>query len=117
MAKMRVRPRRSKFGAVRTTVDYITFHSKAEARRYQELRLMEKAGQIRDLTLQPKFALAAYQADTHYPKVIGHYVGDFSYIEAGERVIEDVKGLKTPMYRWKRKHMLAQYQILIRETR
>ena len=50
--------------------------------------------------------------------VIGHYVADFAYVDerTGQRVIEDVKGVKTAMYRWKKKHTEAQYGITITEV-
>ena len=117
-----------KYGAVRTEVDGITFASKAEARRYQELRLLEKAGEIESLELQPKFSLmtqlttgtfkGAGKALTGKWPVIGRYVADFRYYRltapAGW-IVEDVKGFKTPLYRWKKKHVEAQYGITITE--
>lgn len=115
---------RSKYGARPTTVDGIRFHSAKEARRYGELRLLLKAGEIRSLELQPRFALSAWTAGrTEAGEVLGAYVGDFQYQEplmSGDRdlwrlVVEDVKGFKTPLYRWKKKHVEAQYGIVIRE--
>ena len=103
--------RRHKFGAVATVVDGHKFPSKAEARRYQELRLLERAGKITGLRLQPRY-------DLHVNgRKIGSYVGDFEYVErhGGTTVTEDVKGMKTPMYRWKKKHLLAQWGIEITE--
>jgi hypothetical protein len=116
MAKMRVRPRRGKFNAVRTTVDGITFASKAEARRYQELRLLEKAGQISSLMLQPKYQIVINGVN------VCTYIADFSYVEpTGERTwarrLEDVKGVKTPVYNLKKKLMKAIHNIDILETR
>lgn len=108
--------RRSKYGAVRTTIDGITFASKAEARRYQELRLLEKAGQIHWLELQPRYPLivSGYK--------VGEYRGDFKYATLGRdgcltEIVEDVKGVKTPVYRLKAKLMKALHGIEIRETR
>jgi hypothetical protein len=116
---MSFRPR-SKYGAVQTTVDGITFHSAKEARRYQELKLLQQAGEILSLQLQPEYDLVA--GDT----IIGVYRADFSYLElqqpkrrneaSATRVVEDVKGIKTPLYKWKKKHVEAQYGIQIRET-
>lgn len=117
---------RSKYGAVKTTVDGITFHSAKEARRYQELKLWERSGGIRNLALQPGFDLAVHGAEfvkTGLPTKIGTYIGDFLYEECDhanghsgwKRVVEDVKGFKTPLYRWKKKHVEAQYGIQIRE--
>ena len=103
----------SKYRAVRTTVDGITFASKAEARRYQELRMLERARKITGLRLQPRY-------DLHVNgQKIGTYVGDFEYVvrHGGTTVTEDVKGMKTPMYRWKKKHLKAQWGIEIQEVR
>jgi hypothetical protein len=111
----------SKYKAKRTTVDGIVFHSQKEARRYQELKLLQKAGEIQDITLQPRYELSV----THWlmggevmEVSIGAYVADFRYIDrrAQAVVVEDVKGFKTPLYRWKKKHVEAQYGIRIRET-
>ncbi len=102
--------RRHKFGAIATVIDGHKFPSKAEAKRYQELRLLERAGEITDLRLQPRY-------DLHVNgRKIGAYVGDFCYLTShGAEVVEDVKGMKTPMYRWKKKHLLAQWGIDITE--
>lgn len=116
-----------KYGAIRTEVDGIRFASKAEARRYSELKMLEKAGKIARLQLQPEFKLYAPRTGIHGDQIVGgwqNYVGtyraDFAYDEltpqATRRVIEDVKGFKTPMYRWKKKHVEAQYGIKITEV-
>lgn len=111
--------KRSKYNAVKTTVDGITFHSAKEARRYAELKLLEKAGELHNLNLQPEWYLHAKGG-----RRIGIYIADFQYcVCAGgsancgwcKVVIEDVKGFKTPLYRWKKKHVEAQYGIQIRE--
>jgi hypothetical protein len=109
---------RSKYGAIRTEVDGVTFASKAEASRYVFLKALEKAGEIVGLVLQPVFPLWAHTgvvADA--PVTIGSYVADFAYDSHGTSVVEDVKGFKTPLYRWKKKHVEAQYGIQIREIR
>jgi len=114
-------PRPHKYHAVATTVRGIRFASKREAVRYQELLLLEKAGVIRNLEVQPVFHLNA--SHPSQPKFVGKYVADFFYEEGGglsgpphRQVIEDVKGFKTPLYRWKKKHVEAQYGVVIRET-
>jgi len=91
----------SKYKAVKTVVDGITFASKREAKRYSELKLLERAGQIRNLELQPKFPLVV-----NGQKICG-YIGDFSFFEGEKRVIEDSKGVRTRAYRIKRKLLLA----------
>ncbi len=103
-----------KYNAQRTTIDNITFASKAEARRYAELTMLVKAGEITDLEIQPKFPLLVGQRPK---KQIGEYRADFQYVRDGEfLVVEDVKGFKTALYRWKKKHVEAQYGITITEV-
>jgi hypothetical protein len=89
----------SKYGAQRTEVDGITFASKKEARRYGELKLLQRAGTIRDLKLQPRFPL------TVNGRLVCTYVGDFEYLTVpiGARIVEDAKGFKTPEYKLKAK--------------
>jgi len=88
---------RSKYKAVKTEVDGIVFDSKREAARYMELRLLERAGEIKNLELQPAFKC---RIDG---KKICTYKADFRYFTAKECVVEDVKGVKTPVYRLKKK--------------
>lgn len=103
-----------KYGNVRTEVDGISFDSKKEAKRYSELKLLERAGHIRDLELQPMF-----------PMVInGHlvctYIADFAYlVPNGSRVVEDVKSPATrseAAYRIKNKLMRAIHKIDVMEV-
>ena len=114
-----------KYGAQPTWVDCVRFASKAEARRYQELKLLEKAGEIEGLELQPRFALMvpsttgnALKAATDGLVRIGEYRGDFMYLDYRRgRIVEDVKGYATPLYRWKKRHVEHQYGITIQEIR
>jgi len=118
--------KRHKYGAKRTTVDGIAFASQKEARRYQELKLLERAGEIHGLTLQPGFPLtvSAVADMRELPTKIGDYRADFIYCacrrgakcDKTRLVVEDVKGFKTPLYRWKKKHVEAQYGITIHEV-
>lgn len=112
------RPKPGKFNARRTTVDGRTFASKAEARRYSELVLMQKAGVIRDLTLQPRYRLHTHGHKEEWATV-GEYVADFDYIlvATGEQVTEDVKGVRTEVYRWKARHFALEYGRPILEIR
>lgn len=100
-----------KYKAKKTVVDGITFDSKKEARRYQELKLLERAGVIKDLSLQPNFLLQEkfkYREKTER-KI--EYIADFQYyvIKDKKWVIEDVKGYKTDVYKLKRKLFLKRY--------
>ena len=84
----------------------ITFASKAEASRYISLYLLQKAGKITRLELQPVFKMVVNGVP------ICKYLADFAYFENGKRVIEDVKGgnaTKTPVYRIKIKLLHALY--------
>lgn len=95
--------RPNKYGAVRTVVDGITFHSAAEARRYGQLKLLERAGHIRQIELQPVYVVEI--GGVRICKVIL----DFRYLEFGMPVVEDVKGRDTPVSRLKRKLVEAAY--------
>ena len=95
-----------KFGAIPTIVDGIRFASAKEAKRYGELKLLEKGGAIRDLRLQVAFPIV----------ITTRYVADFVYIEDGRQVVEDVKGFRTKEYIRKRKYLLQQHNISIKET-
>ena len=101
--------RRSKYGNVRVTVDGHKFDSKREARRYGELKLLQRAGKISDLLLQVRFPLVV---NGH---VICAYIADFDYREGSYRVTEDVKGVRTAVYRIKAKLMKALHGVTIRE--
>jgi hypothetical protein len=93
-------------------VDGHLFPSKREADRYQELRLLEQQGLIEELRLQFRFPLEVKET------LIGHWVADFTYTDAetGALVVEDAKGVRTELYRWKRRHFEAQYGLQIREV-
>lgn len=100
-----------------TEVNGIKFHSAKEAKRYQELLLLEKAGAIQELKLQEKFELIPSQRGDN-GKVIERacsYVADFCYKENGEYIVEDTKGFRTKEYIIKRKLMLKIHGIRIRE--
>jgi len=101
--------KRHKFGAVKTIVDGITFDSKAEAKRYSELRLLEKRGLIRDLEMQVRYDFAVNGVK------IGFYKADFRYVENGSRVVEDVKGYRTDVFAIKAKLMKACHGVDVRE--
>jgi hypothetical protein len=93
-----------------TTVDGIVFDSKAEARHYEQLRALERNGIIRDLLLQPRFPLLVNG------EKIGTYVADFQYTDwDGNLTVVDVKGMKTPVYKLKKRLMKAVHGITVEE--
>ena len=126
---------RSKYKAVKTTIDGITFDSKREAKRYTELKLLEKAGHITHLELQPEYQITIngakickYKADFRYFTVRAEK-NEQSYNSKGEwqtptmtgdkegQIVEDVKGFKTPIYRLKKRLVEASYPgTLIKEV-
>lgn len=80
----------NKFNARVTYLDGYTFQSRAEARRYEELRLLEMAGEIHDLKVHPRFELLPRDKALGLRAV--HYTADFQYTEGGRVIVEDVKG-------------------------
>lgn len=108
----------SKYHAQKTVVGGITFDSKREAARWQELKLMEKAGAIENLQRQVKYELipTLRKPGEHTERSVS-YIADFVYTEDGKTVVEDSKGFKTEAYKIKRKLMILRYGIWIRETK
>lgn len=103
--------RRNKFGAKRTEHNGVVYDSRKEARRAAELELLQGQGLIRNLRRQVTFPLEINGVD------LGSYRADFCYLEPQTcgTVIEDVKGVRTPTYRLKKKLVEAIYGIEIRE--
>ena len=136
MAKYRY----TKYGSKKTVLDGVKFDSIKEARRYQELLLLQRAGAITDLQRQVPFELIPAQYEETptgevyqrgerkgQPKVKRVcveqsvcYVADFMYQKDGERIVEDVKGYKKgtayAVFTVKRKLMLWVHGIKIKEV-
>lgn len=95
------------------TIDGRTFDSKGEAQRYAALKLLERAGVISDLEVQPKFPV------TINGQLYCTFTADFAYTQNGERVIEDKKSsgtAKEPAYRLRRKAAELFHGIRVREV-
>jgi hypothetical protein len=94
-------PRRKKYGNVKTEIDGIKFDSKAEGRRYRQLKLMEQAGAMHGLILQKPFVLHAGIV----------YKADFAYFElsTNKLVAEDVKGVETKEFKLKKRLFKEDY--------
>ena len=106
-------PRKSKYGAKPVMIDGIRFASTREGKRYAELKLLARAGEINGLELQPHFPFALGLLQTP----IFTYIPDFTYYtKDGERVIEDVKGVRNAVYKLKKRIIEAHYRIEIREV-
>ena len=101
-----------KYKNVKTTIDGITFDSKKEATHYAELKLLARSGLIQNLRLQVPFELIPKQQGERAVK----YIADFVYDENGETVVEDVKGVRTDVYRLKKKLMLKVHGLRIKEV-
>ena len=116
---------KSKYGAKPMVVDGIRFDSTKEARRYRELRLLEKAGHIRDLELQPRFPIVVVEVGrpgdvVRELKTCGYYTADFRYVDAETAavIVEDVKSgpTKTAAYRLRKKLVEAIHGVRIVEV-
>lgn len=122
----------NKYGSKKVRIDGIVFDSKKEARRYQELLSLERAGAIQNLRRQVKYVLipAQHEKSTQvYTKgpqkglskqgrLIERecsYIADFVYTRDGETVVEDTKGFRTKEYVIKRKLLLYTYGLRINE--
>lgn len=114
----------SKYRNIKTTVDGITFDSKAEARRYQELQLELAAGEIRNLKLQPEFHVQEGYVDPETGQRVKpiKYIADFSYerhwkqaegMEGWMRIVEDVKGHETDVFKLKYQMMIEKFGIWV----
>lgn len=107
----------SKYKNKKVYVDGIKFDSAKEAMRYRQLRLLEKSGKINDLQLQVPFELQEkYTINGKKVRAI-KYVADFVYIDQDVKThIEDVKGIRTEVYKMKKKMFEYKYGIEIEEV-
>ena len=117
---------RNKYKAVKTTIDGITFDSKREAKRYTELKLLEKSGMI-NLELQPQYDIIINGAknmqlqgrlfllhrsrgrEGTYRNSKGEWIVPTKTGQKEGQIVEDVKGFKTPIYRLEKKLVEACY--------
>ena len=110
-AKMKAPKKPSKYKNKRIEVDGVMFDSMAEARRWKQLLLLERAGKITRLERQVKFPIVLN--DQH----MFTWIADFVYYEGLVKVTEDVKGYKTPVYKMKKKLVECLYGFKILETK
>ena len=107
---------KQKYNAKKTEIDGILFDSKKEARRYSELKILEKSGIISNLELQPSYELQEKFRDRNGKAIRAiNYIADFKYYdnERQEIVVEDVKGMKTDVYNIKKKMFIKKYPEII----
>ena len=107
----------SKYHNRKTVVNGIKFDSAKEAARYQELMLLLHAGEIDDLRLQVRYRLhEPYTEPDGKKNGAIDYVADFTYLRDGQRIVEDVKGVRTSVYLLKRRMLKEKYGIDIVEV-
>lgn len=104
--------RQSKYHNKRTVLDGFAFDSQAEAKRYGELKLLERAGKASGVEVHPRFPLTVNGVH------ICTYEADFRYVDVlrGTIVVEDVKGYRTALYGIKKKLLKACHGIEILEV-
>jgi hypothetical protein len=99
----------NKYGNKSVEIDGIKFDSLAESRRYQDLRILEKNGNISQLRVHPIYTLQeAFTHNSIRERAIT-YEGDFEYLSDGILVCEDVKGAQTETFKIKRKLFIKKY--------
>lgn len=105
-------PAPAKYRNEKATFDGKRFPSVAEATRWRDLLLMERAGEIDQLVYQPRYPLVVEGVR------VATYVADARYrvVATGEIVVEDTKGVRTPVYKLKRRLVKALYKIDVREV-
>ncbi len=99
-----------KYRNVKVRIDNITFDSRAEARRYEELKLLLGAGLIAALEVHPRYVIDDGFVDSTGKKVKPlYYAPDFVYRDGRKTVAEDVKGVRTAVYIIKRRLFMKRY--------
>lgn len=107
----------SKYHAVRCEIEHkgkiVKCASRAEAKRFGELILLERAGEIGGLQFHPAYALDAYMPCGSGRRSIGKYVADAQYfdVRAGCTITEECKGHPTDVWKLKRKLFEANYPL------
>ena len=103
-----------------TIIDGIKFQSQKESNRYLELKMLQRAGEINNLMVQPKFEIISNVVWNHKTLRKRYYIADFSYFENGNKTIEDVKSAitrKNPVYTLKKQLFILKYPgIIFKET-
>lgn len=111
-----VKPKKNKFGARKVEIDGEKFDSKKEAKRWQELKILERAGHISNLKRQWPYVLIP--SNDKYKAII--YIADFEYDINGDKIVEDVKGYKGgaaySLFRLKKKLMYSVWKIDVQEV-
>lgn len=107
-----------KYNNTKTVIDGVTFASKEEAKRWCELLLLLRAGQIAELQRQVRYELAPsvkFPGDSRAKPALAYWA-DFTYRDAaGALVVEDTKGVATDVYRVKKHLMMSVHGIAVKD--
>lgn len=107
----------NKYRNVKTEIDGTIFDSQREANLYLHLKALERAGSIRALERQVKFPLNALARTSLKETKVCYYIADFVCQDLdGRTCVYDAKGVKTAMYRLKKKWFELQYGLRIIEV-
>lgn len=99
----------NKFHAIKTEYKGVVYDSKKEARRSYELDILERAGKIKNLERQKRFTLQDRFVNNEKKTIRPiYYFADFCYEKNGIKIVEDTKGIRTEVYKIKKK--LFQYK-------
>ncbi len=95
----------SKYGNKKIVVDGIEFDSQLEANRYCQLKILQRANEIKDLRRQVKFELQPTFKKNGKSIQSINYIADFTYydLKKNKIIVEDTKGFKTETYKIKKK--------------
>jgi len=100
--KVRRMRNKGKYNAQKVLIGNILFDSRAEGRRYTELLMLQSAGVISELETHPTYVLQSAYRNEEGKKIQAiTYTADFSYMENGSLVVEDVKGFRTAVFNLK----------------
>ena len=106
--------RHNKYNARKVKLDGYTFDSQAESNRYLSLKTLQRVGEISDLVVHPVFVLLDPFDDRDGKRWRAiKYEADFSYMQDGQKYVEDVKGVETAVFKLKRKMFLRRYPEII----
>lgn len=110
--------KRSKYGNIKTVIDGITFDSRREADYYCELKMLKKAKEIKDFSLQPKYELQPKFKKNGTSHRAINYIADFVILRNdGVLEVVDIKGMETDVFKIKRKmfeYMYPELNLIIR---
>lgn len=108
---------RNKYNNQKITVDGIKFDSKHEAEIYSQLKALQRCNKITNLQLQvPFILLEKYRINNRTVREI-KYIADFTFINSeGQLEVWDAKGVRTDVYKLKKKIFEYRYGIEIKEV-